>query len=323
MIRTENLTMQYGAVTAVNNISFKVERGEIIGLLGPNGAGKSTTLKIITTFLYPTRGTAYVADKDVRENSLAVRKMIGYLPEVLPLYMDMEVHEYLRFVGNARGLYGRRLAERMNWVKEKCGLNPVYYKMIRELSKGYRQRTALAQALIHDPEIVILDEPTSGLDPHQIQEIRGIVRELAQNGKTVIFSTHILQEVEAITNRIIIINRGKIVADSGIAELKKNTMKYMRCELVLPASIASQEVEEQLRKLPEVAETKTHTTDNDETTYLVTGKTGQQLRTPLQQLSQEKGWNLLELKTKPYSLEEVFLKLTEPETLATEKGVKA
>jgi ABC-2 type transport system ATP-binding protein len=313
MIETQNLTMHYGAVTAVDNASFKVNQGEVIGLLGPNGAGKSTTLKIITTYLYPSAGTAHVAGKDVRHDPLSVRKMIGYLPEQLPLYTEMEVGEYLDFVGKARAIHGSKLAERVAWVKEKCGLKPVYRKIIRELSKGYRQRTALAQALIHDPEIVILDEPTSGLDPHQILEIRGLIAELAKQNKTIIFSTHILQEVQAVTSRIIVINRGKIVADGKLDELEHKAMSGTRCEIVLSSEVKESEVREALSKVADVDKVTNVAAHDGQITYTVLGKTGAQLQRPLAELITQKGWAFFELKRKPYSLEEIFLRLTEPE----------
>lgn len=314
MIETQGLTMRYGAVTAVDQASFKINKGEVIGMLGPNGAGKSTTLKIITTYLYPSAGTAYVAGKDVRQDPLAVRKMIGYLPEQLPLYTEMEVQEYLDFVGKARGLHGDKLAERVTWVKEKCGLTPVYHKLIRELSKGYRQRTALAQALIHDPEIIILDEPTSGLDPHQILEIRGLIAELAKQEKTIIFSTHILQEVQAVTSRIIVINRGKIVADGKLDEIERRAMPGMRCEMTIASEVKESEVRDAVAKISAVEKIFAVTPHDGHLTYTVQGKAGAQIQRPLAELITQKGWAFSELKRKPYSLEEIFLRLTEPET---------
>lgn len=312
MIETKNLCMRYGAVTAVNDASFKIEKGEVIGLLGPNGAGKSTTLKIITTYLYPTSGTATVAGKDVCEDPLAIRKMIGYLPEQLPLYTDMEVREYLTFVGKARGLYGDKLQERLDWVKAKCALTPVYCKLIRELSKGYRQRTALAQAILHDPEIVILDEPTSGLDPHQILEIRSLIRELATQQKTIIFSTHILQEVQAVTSRIIVINRGKIVADGCIEALERRALAAIRCELTLAKKVSEAEVKAEIKRLDEVEKIEVMPETNGGVTYQVWGKADSQLLQHLAGLVLRKQWDFTELKRKSYTLEELFLALTEP-----------
>jgi ABC-2 type transport system ATP-binding protein len=341
MIKTEKLGMRYGPVRALNDVSFEVKQGEVIGLLGPNGAGKSTTLKILTSYIYPTYGTAYVNGIDVRENPIPIRQMIGYLPEQLPLYTDMEVGEYLRFVGNARSLYGGNLTKRLEWVTEKCGLKPVYRKLIHQLSKGYRQRTALAQALIHDPQIVILDEPTSGLDPHQILEIRSLVKELAQQ-KTIIFSTHILQEVQAITHRIIIINRGKIVADGTVEALEK-TMEHRRYELTMSDTVPEAEVVGALKnKVPEVKKIESKY-ENGVITYLIQGTQAQsamnalsegilmngkspvrQEDTVLKALSQvvkQRQWDFLSFHRLPFTLEEIFLKLTEPEKALSTKGV--
>lgn len=325
MIRIENLSMFYGAIQALKGVRFTVQQGEVIGLLGPNGAGKSTTLKIMTSYVYPTQGTAYIAEKDVRTNPIEVRQKIGYLPEQLPLYMDMEVQEYLKFVGKARGLFGANLVSRTNWVVEKCGLKPMYHKIIRELSKGYRQRTALAQALIHDPEIVILDEPTSGLDPHQIVEIRALIKELASQKKTIVFSTHILQEVEAITNRIIIINRGQIVADGTIFELQRQAMKSMVYQLVLPSSFLTSSEQsqwkEEIQKIEGIEGILSAEKQGEEAIVTLKASLEKDPRAALFRTSHEKGWGLLELRKKPFSLEEVFLSLTEPEkALVDRKG---
>jgi ABC-2 type transport system ATP-binding protein len=315
MIETsERLSMRYGAVRALNGIRFRIGEGEIVGLLGPNGAGKSSTLKIATSYIYPTEGTVYVAGKDVRHECSETRRMIGYLPEQLPLYMDMEVAEYLRFVGEARGLAGSRLRERLAWVEDRCGLGPVFRKLIRELSKGYRQRTALAQALIHDPRIVILDEPTSGLDPHQILEIRRLVLELGGQGKTVLFSSHILQEVEAVARRIVILNRGEIIADGSPEELRSRAAERMTCDLVLP-SAPEAEVRAALEALPEIERVE----KAREFSWTVEGRAGCDVRPALAALVRAKGWDFLEFARRLPSLEEVFLKLTKPETAQGER----
>ena len=221
MIEAKSISMHYGSFVAVQGASFTVKPGEVVGLLGPNGAGKSTIMRILTTYLYPTKGAAKVAGFDVASEPLKVRQVTGYLPETLPLYRDMEVKDYLTFVGKARGLGGKVLSERMGWIIESCGLEAVYGRLIKEISMGYKQRTALAQALIHDPQVVIMDEPTTGLDPHQIVAIRKLIRNLAINNKTVILSTHIMQEVEAVCDRIIIISRGEIVATGTEERLKE------------------------------------------------------------------------------------------------------
>lgn len=218
MIDVRSLTMHYGSVAALSEVSFQVKEGEILGLVGPNGAGKTTAMRILTTYLYPTSGTAKIDNFDILEKPLEVRKRIGYLPETAPLYLDMQVEEYLRFVGQGRGLTGKNLESRMGWVKEACGIRPVWKHPISEISKGYRQRVGLAQALIHDPKLLILDEPTSGLDPLQIIDIRALIKGLAKR-KTIIFSTHILSEVETLADCIAIINEGKIVARGTQQEL--------------------------------------------------------------------------------------------------------
>ena len=218
MIDVKSLRMQYGSFVALDGVSFQAREKEILGLLGPNGAGKSTAMRIITTYLYPTAGTVTVDGVDILQNPIEVRKRLGYLPETAPLYSDMQTDEYLRFVGEARGLKGNHLIKRLGWVKEACGIGSVWKHTVSELSKGYKQRVGLAQALIHDPQVLVLDEPTSGLDPLQIIGIRGLIKELAKE-KTIIFSTHILQEVEAVAKKIVIINEGEIVSQGTQEEL--------------------------------------------------------------------------------------------------------
>lgn len=215
----ENLTKTYGSQVAVNQISFSAQPGEIVGFLGPNGAGKSTTMKIATGYLPPTQGSVRVCDHDVEENSVAVRKCLGYLPEHNPLYLDMYVHEYLQFIGSLYGMERTTLTNRVEEVVKLCGLKPEQRKKIGALSKGYRQRVGLAQALIHNPLVLILDEPTTGLDPNQLSEIRALIKEISQE-KTVIFSTHIMQEVQALCDRVVIINRGNLVIDRPLDELQ-------------------------------------------------------------------------------------------------------
>lgn len=223
VIDARGLCRSYGPVEAVRDVSFTVGSGEIVGLLGPNGAGKTTIMKILTCYLFPSRGTVRVNGHDVFEAPLAVKESVGYLPESAPLYPDLTVREYLDFIADARRLSGVARRERLAWVIDECGLGPVVHRGIDELSKGFRQRTGLAQAMLHDPRILILDEPTSGLDPHQIVEIRELIRRLGRE-KTVILSTHILQEVEATCQRIFILNQGRIVAQ-GTREEIEGTLK--------------------------------------------------------------------------------------------------
>ncbi len=224
MINVNSLSMQYGNFVALNNVSFQVGEREILGLLGPNGAGKTTAMRILTTYLYPSSGTAEIEKFDILQQPTEVRKRIGYLPETAPLYPDMQVEEYLKFVGEARAVSGSTLKTRLGWVKDACGIKSVWKHTITELSKGYRQRVGLAQALIHDPKVLILDEPTSGLDPLQIIGIRQLIKNLSKE-KTIIFSTHILSEVEALADRIVIINEGKIVSQGTQEQLAEEARR--------------------------------------------------------------------------------------------------
>lgn len=309
MISAHELTMYYGPVLALEDATFEVRPGEVVGLLGPNGAGKSTAMKILTTYLYPTSGKATVSGHNILTEPLEVRRKIGYLPEILSLYMDMEVRDYLAFVGRARGLNGERLTQRTEWVVERCGLGPMYRKLIRELSRGFRQRTALAQALIHDPEVVILDEPTSGLDPHQIIEIRELIRELARE-KTVILSTHILHEAEAVSDRLVIISRGRIVADGTMEELEKRAIGKERVlvSVFKPAHELRRVLEENgLDDVSVLEGAKGHGT------LRVQGPSGSDLTGRIGSLATRNRWKLRWLMDEPFTLEEIFLALTEPE----------
>lgn len=219
-ISVNQLTKIYGSQTAVNNITFSLDKGQILGFLGPNGAGKSTTMKILAGFISSTSGEAKLGQDTITVDSLETKRKVGYLPEHNPLYLEMYVTEYLGFVGGMYGLKGSVLENRIDKVVEMVGLSPERHKKIEQLSKGYRQRVGLAQALIHDPEVLILDEPTTGLDPNQLVEIRKLIKEVGKN-KTIILSTHIMQEVEAICDRVIIINKGNLVADDTLSNLKK------------------------------------------------------------------------------------------------------
>jgi ABC-2 type transport system ATP-binding protein len=307
MIKAEGLTMRYGPVTALEDVSFEVGTGEIVALLGPNGAGKSTTMKILTTYLYPSAGRAEVNGVDVLENPLEARRHIGYLPETLPLYMDMEVRSYLTFVGKARGLTGAKLRERMDLVVEECGLNRMYRKVVRELSKGFKQRTALAQALIHDPDVIILDEPTSGLDPHQIIEIRQLIKSLA-SGKTVLLSTHILQEVQASADRVVIINRGRLVGDGTVDELRTRAKDWERVAVSVKGDKADIE-----RKLGGLASAKNVEAAGEQDGFLsfrVYADPGKELWREVSDLARTEQWSLRRLGDEPLTLEETFLALT-------------
>jgi len=235
VIEAIGLFKKYGSVEAVRDVSFTVNQGEIVGLLGPNGAGKTTIMKILTCYLFPSGGTARVAGYDVFDSPLEVKKAVGYLPENAPLYNDLTVAEYLSFIADARGLAGAERKRRLATVLEECGLSGVMNKDIDELSKGFRQRTGIAQAMIHDPKILILDEPTSGLDPHQIIEIRELIKNLGRE-KTVILSTHILQEVEATCKRILILNEGGIAAQGTREEIERELRGEVLLDLRLRAA---------------------------------------------------------------------------------------
>lgn len=248
MIEVRNLVKHYGDVKAVDDISFTVKNGEILGFLGPNGAGKTTTLKVITGYLSPTAGNVFVDGMNVLDDSMEIRKMIGYLPEMNPLYHDMQVYDFLEFVARVREIDKNQFRTRLNEVIDLCGLKGVVHKNINELSKGYCQRVGLAQAIIHDPEILILDEPTSGLDPNQIVEIRGLIKNLGKE-KTVIISSHILQEMQATADRMIIINKGRIVADGTVEELMSDFKGKTR--LTLELKNADEEAVKKLQSLQE------------------------------------------------------------------------
>ena len=218
MIEAENLVKRYGPFEAVKGVSFRIDQGQVVGLLGPNGAGKTSIMRILTCYHFPTEGTARVDSHDVVAQPRRVRESVGYLPENAPLYEDMKVREYLGFIADARGMGGTLRRDRMEMVTATCGLSPVFGREIRRLSKGYRQRVGLAQAILHDPAVLVLDEPTSGLDPNQIVEIRSLIKSLGEK-KTVILSTHILQEVEALCRRVLIMNAGRLVAQGTPDEI--------------------------------------------------------------------------------------------------------
>jgi ABC-2 type transport system ATP-binding protein len=306
MIEVRGVSKNFGTMVALDAVSFSLSRGEILGFLGPNGAGKSTTMKIITTFLAPDSGSVTVDGIDVLAEPLAVRGRIGYLPENVPLYLDMNVQEYLAFVGRARGLSGARLQQRLDWCVEACGLVAEYKKTIGELSKGYKQRTGLAQALIHDPDILILDEPTSGLDPLQILGIRELIKSLA-GSKTIIFSTHILQEVSPVTERVVIINEGRVIADGRVTDLRRDAMGTNR--VYVGARGDADAIGAALRGLDGAAEV-TALGGGDAPRFEVRGPFSGDLVGAVEGLARGQGWQLTELHEAPYSLEDTFIALT-------------
>lgn len=298
-ITITNLTKKYGEQKAVNNISFHVNKGEIVGFLGPNGAGKSTTMKMITGYLEPDAGSIDVSGVDAAKDVLASKKKIGYLPEANPLYFEMYVREYLAFVASVHGVENAK--QKIESIIETVGLTREAHKKTGQLSKGYKQRVGLAAALIHEPEVLILDEPTSGLDPNQIVEIRNVIKALSKD-KTVLFSSHILQEVEAICDRVIIINRGNIVADDTLVNLQKGKGDQQTVSVSFRENIPAAT----LQQLKDVAGIQQLSSNN----YQLTTNNPEAVRKQLLQLSVENNWNIVSLQNDSSSLEEVFKELT-------------
>jgi ABC-2 type transport system ATP-binding protein len=308
MIEIQNLTKKFGANTILDNISFTVKTGEILGFLGPNGAGKTTTMKIITSFWTPTNGTVKIDGIDVMADSLATRKKIGYLPETVPLYDDMRVYEYLKFIGEIRGMVKEDIKPRIKEVVEVCGLSKALRKPIDELSKGFRQRLGLAQAIMHKPDILILDEPTTGLDPNQIVEIRELIKKLGRE-KTVIFSTHILSEVSATCDRAIIINEGKIVGAGNAQELaaKAGAKDLIYVKIKGPKEM----VIAKLQALENVVKVVVKDQESEDVYgYEIEPRAGVDIREYLSLMVMNNGWSILEFSKKSVSLEDVFRELT-------------
>jgi ABC-2 type transport system ATP-binding protein len=305
-IVVENLTKKYGAQKAVDNISFKVKTGEILGFLGPNGAGKTTTMKIITTFLTPNDGNALVGNFSIKDDPESIRKNIGYLPENNPLYEDMPVIDYLRFVAELQQIDKSKINDRILEMVNLCGLEGEKQKKINELSKGYKQRVGLAQALIHNPEVLILDEPTSGLDPNQIVEIRELIKKIGRE-KTVILSSHILAEVEATCDRILIINKGKIVADGTAKELRKQS----EGKEILKVRIEDGDKNEIFKALQEVSTVGTvDFIPGEGNAFEVQSKPELSSRREIFKLCVDKKWVMTEMSFVETKLEDVFRDLT-------------
>ncbi len=309
MIDVKSLTMDYGVTRALDGVSFDVKEKEIVGLLGPNGAGKTTIMRLLTTYLYPTSGTAVIGGVDITEDPLRVRQMLGYLPETPPLYMDMRVDEYIAFVGQSRGLQGSELKKRKDWVIEATQIAGVWKHNLNEISLGFRQRVGLAQALIHDPKVVILDEPTSGLDPMQIIGIRKLIKDLSQT-KTIIFSTHILQEASAVADRLVIIDRGKIVANGTLQELKVQRGKDVTFAVTLQAP--RDEAWAALKSIPAV-KTLNLTSESPQAVHFSgTASSLDEVAAFVNQFVKQKGWVVKELALREPSLEEIFLGYFKP-----------
>jgi ABC-2 type transport system ATP-binding protein len=307
MIQVEHLTKRYSGFTAVSDVSFHVAKGEVVGFLGPNGAGKSTTMRMITGYLPPTSGRAWIAGFDIFTDSIAARRQLGYLPENTPLYQDMRVEEYLRYRASLKGVPSSALRDRVGDVLELCNLQEKQRAVIGTLSKGQRQRVGIADALVHDPALLILDEPTIGLDPNQIRQVRELIKNLATR-RTVLISTHILSEVEMMCSRVVVIHKGRIRASDTAENLLRNhrSVGAVRVELLSPPP----EAREILLKLPGIKEVTQQTQE--------TGTTVFELRTDAEvdpalsvfQLAKEQSWNLMELARKKPTLEDVFVDLT-------------
>lgn len=308
MIRVENLTKNYHKLCAVDHINFKVRKGEILGLLGPNGAGKTTTLRMLTGFLTPSDGCVRVGEYTVAEDPLAVKQMMGYLPEAAPLYPDMLVFDYLNYVAGIRKLHSGQKMRRIKTLADLCGLKTVMHKSIGTLSKGYRQRVGLAHAMMSDPEILVLDEPTSGLDPNQIVEIRDIIRSIGKE-KTIILSTHILSEAEAACDRVVIINQGRIAADELMADLKqsagRNQVVYLTVENVKGPS-----VRELLPKIEGVAGVEVIKDAESGVVVRLTCHSDVDIRGDIYRTIRETDWVMTELYKETQTLESIFRQFT-------------
>jgi ABC-2 type transport system ATP-binding protein len=306
MIKVENLTKRYAGHTAIKDLSFEVGKGEIVGFLGPNGAGKSTTMRILSSFMPPTAGRATIAGFDVFEQSLQARAHIGYMAENVPLYGDMRVTEYLDYRAALKGVPHRRIAERVGDVKELCGLKDVERKLIGALSKGYRQRVGLADALVHEPDLLILDEPTSGLDPNQIRQVRDLIRNLGKQ-HTILLSTHILPEVEMTCSRVIIINKGRIQA----SDTPENLLGEIRTAVgvVMEAKVGTDNGIEELKKIAGVRDV-TAAAEGEWQTFSLRVESGADVREEVFRLAADRRWSVRELTQRRATLEDVFVELT-------------
>jgi ABC-2 type transport system ATP-binding protein len=326
MITVTELTKKYARHTAVDHVSFEVQKGQIVGFLGPNGAGKTTTMRMLTCFLPPTSGQATVAGFDVLEQPFEVKKRIGYLPETPPLYPEMRTAEYLAFVGSLKGLTGAELTKRVEYVLDRCSVADVRDKLLGKLSKGYRQRVGLAQAIIHNPDVLILDEPTSGLDPKQINETRDLIKSLAGD-HTIILSTHILPEVEQTCQYVLIINKGKLVVKDSVNNLQ-NRARGAESLLVEVAGrngdVDSTSVQRRLELIPGVSRVVFKEKVQNRAAFEIESRKDGFVRGDLARTIVESGWDLNELRPTAVSLEEIFLQLTgEPVAVSAEEAVVA
>ncbi len=307
MIEVHNLTKRYPGRTAVDGLSFTVGRGEIVGFLGPNGAGKSTTMRILSTFMPATSGTVRVAGFDVFHQPDEVRQRLGYMPENNPLHLDMRVREYLKFRARLKGLGWTRSRTRVETVLRQCGLAEVQRRIIGQLSKGYRQRVGLADALVHEPDLIILDEPTIGLDPHQIRAVRALIKQLAER-HTVLLSTHILTEVEMTCSRVLILNQGRILAADRVEDLEKRFS--LDGQVVAEIAASPDALREAFRDLPDIERLDLSPASGDYQRVALTPRNGSDLRPLVFDLVRDNGWTLRELTRSRHSLEDIFVHLT-------------
>ena len=303
MIRVENLTKYYGDRLAVDDISFSIEKGEIVGFLGPNGAGKSTTMKMVTGFLMPSRGDVWLADHNMSTDSLAGRRHLGYLPEIVPLYYDMTTRSYLMYAARIRGLDKKTAARRMEEVVEICALQEYRDVILSKLSKGYRQRVGLAQSIIHDPEVLILDEPTIGIDPIQVAQTRQLIKTLGDN-RTILLSSHILPEVSMVCERVVIIHQGKIVAQDSIERLSSTVTGGEQLRLRVDGP--TDEVSALLEGIAGVMDVRFQ-----EPFHLTRLEVGQQPQAQISAALVQRGWGLLAMESVALSLEDIFLQVTD------------
>ena len=309
MIQVENLTKRYIGHVAVNGISFQVQRGEIVGLLGPNGAGKTTIMRVLSCYMPATSGTVKVAGYDVFRDADEVRRRIGYMPEHNPLHSDMRVREYLKFRARLKGLKRAKCRERVDTVMQQCGLTDVHRKLIGHLSKGYQQRVGLADALVHEPDLVILDEPTVGLDPNQIRAVRQLIKDLAHN-HTVLLSSHILPEVEMTCSRVLILHQGRILA----ADTTENLQKAMsdRGQIIVEIAAPLEVLKACWEQIPEIEYFTVEPVEGDFVRSRLTPRGGEDLRQQIFVLASQQGWVLRELTRARYSLEDIFVRVTRP-----------
>jgi len=308
MIQVQNLTKRYGNLVAIDNVSFSVGQGEILGFLGPNGAGKTTTMRIISGYMPPTDGTVRVGDFDVLEDPIKAKRQIGYLPENPPLYNDITVQGYLDFVADIKNVSGKNKKAKIDLAMERCGITDVRKRLIGNLSKGYRQRIGIAQAIVHDPAVLILDEPTMGLDPKQIIEIRYLIKSLAGD-RTVILSTHLLPEVTMTCTRVVIINEGKIVLEESLETLSQRVNGAQILFLKLNYYDRGNDVNEKILSIPTISEVK----ESAYGEFIIQTKGGADIREELVKMIVQNGWGLLELRPLTHALEEVFLRVISTE----------